>query len=46
VAPPEITIRMIYKGIIPFVCLQLVGLALLIIWPDLVLWAPDTMFGK
>ncbi|MDG1458031.1 MAG: TRAP transporter large permease subunit [Pseudoprimorskyibacter sp.] len=46
VAPPEITIRMIYKGIIPFVCLQLVGLALLIIWPDLVLWAPDTVFGK
>ncbi len=46
VAPPDITIRMIYKGIIPFVCLQLVGLALLIIWPDLVLWAPDTVFGK
>lgn len=46
VAPPDITIRMIYKGIIPFVCLQLVGLALLIIWPELVLWAPDTVFGK
>jgi tripartite ATP-independent transporter DctM subunit len=46
VAPPEITIRTIYKGIIPFVGLQLIGLALLIVWPDLVLWVPDTVFGK
>jgi tripartite ATP-independent transporter DctM subunit len=46
VAPPEITIRTIYKGIIPFVGLQLIGLALLIKWPDLVLWVPDTVFSK
>ena len=35
VAPPEITIRTIYRGIVPFVVLQLAGLALLIIWPKL-----------
>lgn len=46
VAPPEITIRIIYKGIIPFVGLQLFGLALLIIWPGLVLWVPDAVFGN
>ena len=46
VAPPEITIRTIYQGIIPFVVLQLAGLALLIIWPNLVLWAPDAVFGN
>jgi TRAP-type mannitol/chloroaromatic compound transport system permease large subunit len=46
VAPPEITIRMIYRGIIPFVGLQLTGLALLILWPQLVLWVPDTVFGN
>ncbi|SLN10830.1 Sialic acid TRAP transporter permease protein SiaT [Roseovarius litorisediminis] len=46
VAPPEITIRTIYRGIVPFVALQLFGLALLIIWPDLVLWAPDAVFGN
>jgi len=45
VAPPEITIRTIYRGIIPFVALQLAGLAFLIIWPDLVLWMPDAVFG-
>jgi tripartite ATP-independent transporter DctM subunit len=46
VAPPEISIRIIYRGIIPFVGLQLAGLALLIIWPRLVLWVPDAVFGN
>lgn len=46
VAPPEISIRTIYRGIIPFVGLQLFGLALLVIWPSLVLWAPDAVFGN
>ncbi|MEL6768110.1 MAG: TRAP transporter large permease subunit [Pseudomonadota bacterium] len=45
VAPPEITIKMIYRGIIPFVVLQLTGLMLLIIWPSLVLWVPTAVFG-
>jgi tripartite ATP-independent transporter DctM subunit len=46
VAPPEISIRTIYRGIVPFVGLQLFGLALLIIWPNLVLWVPDAVFGQ
>jgi tripartite ATP-independent transporter DctM subunit len=46
VAPPEITILTIYRGIIPFVFLQLAGLATLIIWPSLVLWIPDAVFGN
>jgi len=46
VAPPEVTIRVIYRGIIPFVGLQLFGLALMIIWPGLVLWIPEAVFGN
>ena len=46
VAPPAITIRVIYRGIIPFVGLQLLGLALMIIWPGLVLWIPEAVFGN
>ena len=46
VAPPAITIRVIYRGIIPFVGLQLFGLALMIIWPGLVLWIPEAVFGN
>jgi TRAP-type mannitol/chloroaromatic compound transport system permease large subunit len=40
VAPPEVTIQDIYRGIIPFVLLQLFGLALCIVFPWLVLGLP------
>ncbi|MCS5592811.1 MAG: TRAP transporter large permease subunit [Gammaproteobacteria bacterium] len=46
VAPPEINIRIIYRGITPFVALQFVGLSLLVIWPSLVLWVPNAVFGN
>ena len=36
VAPPEITTGDIYRGVIPFVGLQLIGLALVLIFPDIV----------
>jgi TRAP-type mannitol/chloroaromatic compound transport system permease large subunit len=38
--PPEVTMRVIYRGIAPFVLLQLVGLALTMALPELVLWLP------
>jgi tripartite ATP-independent transporter DctM subunit len=40
VAPEGVTSNMIYKGIIPFVLLQLLGLALVIIFPEIALWLP------
>ena len=41
VAPSSIKIQTIYKGIIPFVILQLVGLTTIILFPELVLWLPN-----
>jgi tripartite ATP-independent transporter DctM subunit len=41
VAPPGVTIQHIYRGIIPFVGLQVVGLILCMIFPELVLWLPS-----
>src|SRR5256886_795038 len=38
VAPPEITTPDIYRGVVPFVALQLIGLVLLIAFPDLSFW--------
>ena len=38
IAPKEVRIQSIYKGIIPFVLLQLIGLILVIAFPDLALW--------
>ena len=40
VAPPRVTTGMIYKGVVPFVILQLVGLAILFLWPNLATWLP------
>ncbi len=45
VAPQEISISHIYRGIIPFVLLQLIGLTLMIIFPDIITWLPSIVFG-
>lgn len=41
VAPPGVKIQYIYKGIIPFVILQLITMILLIVFPEIVSWLPD-----
>jgi len=45
VAPREVTTAMIYKGIIPFVMIQLLALVLLAIFPELATWLPNVIFG-
>lgn len=44
VCPPEIKLMDIYKGIIPFVLLQLTGLALVFLWPALATWLPSVAY--
>ena len=41
VAPPEVTTQHIYRGIIPFVLIQVVGLAILWFFPSIVTILPD-----
>ena len=43
VAPPEVTIEDIYKGIIPFVVLMIIGLVICTLFPQTVLWLPSTI---
>jgi len=45
VAPPTMRIGIIYQGIVPFVFLQILGLILLVIFPQITLWLPN-MFDK
>ena len=45
VAPPEITTPQIYRGVIPFVAIQLLTLLLLAVFPDLVTWLPNKIYG-
>ncbi len=44
VCPPEIKLIDIYKGVVPFILLQLIGLFLVIIWPELVTWLPAYVY--
>nr|WP_249327674.1 TRAP transporter large permease subunit [Devosia litorisediminis] len=44
VAPPQVSTGMIYRGVIPFVLLQVVGLALLFMFPQLVTWLPELLY--
>ncbi len=44
IAPKEIKITSIYKGIIPFVLLQVIGLILILWRPDIALWLPRSVY--
>jgi TRAP-type mannitol/chloroaromatic compound transport system permease large subunit len=39
------TIYDIYKGVVPFVCMQWVALILCIFLPEIIMWAPRAFFG-
>ena len=43
VAPQEVKMTEIYQGIIPFVILQLIGLGIVITFPQITLWLPELM---
>jgi tripartite ATP-independent transporter DctM subunit len=46
VCPPGVTIGHIYRGVFPFVCLQLIGLAIVFYWPELTTWLPAKAYGN
>lgn len=46
VTPPEITTGHIYRGIIPFVLFQLIGLIIVVFCPELATWLPAVVFGR
>ena len=45
VAPPSITIYDLYKAVVPFIILQIIGLALVVAFPEIALWLPRQIFG-
>ena len=46
VAPEEYTMMHIYKGILPFVLLQVGSIAILCLFPSIVTWLPNLFFGS
>jgi tripartite ATP-independent transporter DctM subunit len=45
IAPPEITTRDMYRGVIPFIALQLASLGIAIAFPQVITWLPSVMLG-
>ena len=45
VTPPEISTMHIYRGIIPFVLVQIIGLTIVVLFPQLATWLPKVVFG-
>ncbi len=44
VCPPEVRLTDIYRGVVPFIILQLIGLAVVITFPELVTWLPSVAY--
>ena len=44
VAPPGVELGHLYRGVVPFVLLQLLGIVILFLWPELVTWLPAVMY--
>jgi TRAP-type mannitol/chloroaromatic compound transport system permease large subunit len=45
IAPPEITIHDMFRGVVPFIALQGVCLVIVAVFPQLVLWLPSVLLG-
>jgi tripartite ATP-independent transporter DctM subunit len=45
VAPPEVTTLQIYRGVVPFVTMQLLMLVILALFPGMATWLPRAIFG-
>jgi tripartite ATP-independent transporter DctM subunit len=45
ISPPEITLNHMFRGVIPFILLQILTLAIVAAYPPLVLWLPTKLLG-
>jgi tripartite ATP-independent transporter DctM subunit len=46
VAPPEYTMGDVYRGIIPFVMIQIFGLGMMMVFPEIITYLPGIFFGS
>jgi len=45
VAPPQITMAIIFRSAVPFIMLQVIGVGLCIIFPSIVVWLPRVIYA-
>jgi len=45
IAPPEIKLTEMYRGVLPFIVIQLIGLLIIMAFPETALWLPERLLG-
>ena len=45
-APPEITLIDIYRSIVPFFCMMVISVIIIMIFPQIALWLPELYSGR
>jgi tripartite ATP-independent transporter DctM subunit len=45
VSPESVTTTQIYRGVIPFIAIQVLAMAMLAFWPQLATWLPKQIYG-
>jgi TRAP-type mannitol/chloroaromatic compound transport system permease large subunit len=45
IAPPEMTLPQMYRGVLPFIGLQVVVLGIVMAFPETATWLPDQLLG-
>jgi TRAP-type mannitol/chloroaromatic compound transport system permease large subunit len=46
VAPPSVSTAQIYRGVVPYIGIQLFALIILALFPEIVTWLPDKLYGR
>ncbi|MDH3704187.1 MAG: TRAP transporter large permease subunit, partial [Alphaproteobacteria bacterium] len=46
VAPPHVRLVEIFKGVLPFLSMVFLAMAILYIFPQVALWLPTMVYGK
>jgi TRAP-type mannitol/chloroaromatic compound transport system permease large subunit len=44
VAPPHVTLNQIFAGMLPFMAIQVLAMAMLYMWPQIGLWLPSVLY--
>ena len=46
VSPEGVTTTQIYRGVIPFIAIQVLAMVMLAFWPQLATWLPEQIYGS
>jgi TRAP-type mannitol/chloroaromatic compound transport system permease large subunit len=46
VSPPHVTLNQIFAGMMPYMAIVILCLAIMYLWPGMTLWLPEFLYGK